>query len=61
MLAKQQNTSALAVFDLAVTLYPDNADAHDSLAEGYEANQETGAAIRHYRRSLELNPENRHA
>ncbi|NVE00668.1 serine hydrolase domain-containing protein [Massilia sp. BJB1822] len=61
LLAKQQNTSALAVFDLAVTLYPDNADAHDSLAEGYEANQETGAAIRHYRRSLELNPENRHA
>lgn len=61
LLAKQRNESARAVLELAVRLYPDNANAHDSLAEAHEANQASSLAIRHYRRSLELDPENRHA
>jgi CubicO group peptidase (beta-lactamase class C family) len=61
LLAKRQNKSALAILDLSARLYPDNANAHDSLAEAYEANQATEPAIRHYRRSLELDPGNRNA
>ena len=61
LLAKQQTKSAIVVLDFAARLYPDNANAHDSLAEAYAANKETEPAIRHYRRSLELNPRNRNA
>jgi CubicO group peptidase (beta-lactamase class C family) len=61
LLAKQQTKPAVAVLELAVRLYPDSADAHDSLGEAYEADKATGLAIKHYRRSLELNPQNRNA
>lgn len=61
LLAKQQNKAAVSVLQLATTLYPDNANAHDSLAEAYEASKQTELALRHYRRSLELDPANRNA
>lgn len=61
LLAKRKNKEAVAVLALAAQRYPDNANAHDSLAEAYEADRDTAAAIRHYRRSLALNPENRNA
>lgn len=52
---------AVAVLGLATRLYHDSANAHDSLAEGYEAAGEPAPALRHYRRSLELNAGNAHA
>lgn len=61
LLSRRQNAAALAVFQLAVARYPDNADAHDNLAEAYQADGATEAAIRHYRRSLELDAGNRNA
>ncbi len=61
LLAKRQNKAAVAVLALAAQRYPDNANAHDSLAEAYEADRDTAAAVRHYQRSLALNPENRNA
>jgi CubicO group peptidase (beta-lactamase class C family) len=61
LLARHQNKSAIVVLGLATRLYPDNANAHDSLAEAYETDAATTLAIQHYRRSLELNPQNRNA
>jgi CubicO group peptidase (beta-lactamase class C family) len=61
LLGKKQNKPAIAVLELATQLYPDNGNAHDSLAEAYETDHATEPAIRHYRRALELNPQNRNA
>ncbi|MDQ1815771.1 serine hydrolase [Massilia sp. CCM 9210] len=61
LLSRKQLKPAIAVLGLATRLYPDSANAHDSLAEAYQALDDHALAIRHYRRSLELNPENRNA
>ncbi|NYS34433.1 hypothetical protein HZZ02_12055, partial [Streptococcus danieliae] len=61
LLGRQQLKQALAVFQLGVQLYPQGANGHDSLAEAYEADGATALAVTHYRRSLELDPGNKHA
>jgi CubicO group peptidase (beta-lactamase class C family) len=61
LLARHETKPAIAVLELAVRLYPDDANAHDSLGEAYAADQATALAIQHYRRSLELNPQNANA
>jgi CubicO group peptidase (beta-lactamase class C family) len=52
---------AVEVFKLNVALYPRSALAYDSLAEAYQAAGDEAAAIKNYRRSLELDPKNRRA
>ena len=61
LLRQQRTSDALAVFKLAVQLYPDSANGHDSLAEAGEAAGDQALAISHYRRSVELDADNRHA
>ena len=61
LLRQQQTANALAVFQLAVQLYPDSANGHDSLAEAGEAAGDQALAVKHYRRSLELDAGNTHA
>lgn len=61
LLAKRETKPAIAVLELAVRLYPDDANAHDSLGEAYAADHANELAIKHYRRSLQLNPQNRNA
>jgi CubicO group peptidase (beta-lactamase class C family) len=61
LLGAGKQKEALAVFALAVRLYPDSGNAHDSLAEGYEASGANALAIEHYRQSLALEPGNQHA
>jgi pimeloyl-ACP methyl ester carboxylesterase len=61
LLGHGERAAALDVFQINVALRPASANAHDSLAEGYEATGDSAAAIRHYRRALELNPAGRHA
>gem|GEM_PF-621367 len=56
-----REAEAVTVFQLAVRLYPDSANAHDSLAEAYLANGFQEKAIASYRRSMELNPQNTNA
>ncbi|TGD83218.1 alpha/beta fold hydrolase [Hymenobacter wooponensis] len=53
--------AALAIFRLGTELYPTSFNLFDSLAEADEHNQDTASAIAHYRRSLELNPQNTNA
>lgn len=61
LLSKHQRKPAIAVLNLEANLYPGSANAHDSLAEAHEADGATELAIVHYRRSLELDPNNGHA
>ncbi len=52
---------ALEVFKLNVSLFPDSANAYDSLGEAYLIRGDTDSAIRCYEKSLELNPSNSNA
>lgn len=56
-----QPQQAVHIFRLATLVYPDSANAFDSLAEGYAEAGDKAAAIKHYRRSLELDPNNQNA
>jgi pimeloyl-ACP methyl ester carboxylesterase len=52
---------AVGVFELNASLYPASWSAHDSLGEAYADRGRKDEAIRSYKRSLELNPENKNA
>ncbi len=52
---------ALALFKLNVELYPQAWNAYDSLAEAYMESGNKEEAVRNYKRSIELNPDNRNA
>jgi tetratricopeptide (TPR) repeat protein len=52
---------AIAVFELNTQTFPDSANAWDSLGEAVMASGEHAAAIRYYRKSLELDPQNSNA
>lgn len=47
---------ALAVFALIARKFPQSANAHDSLAQAWRVNGDTGNAIREYQRVLDLDP-----
>lgn len=53
--------AAIALFELNVETHPDAWNVYDSLGEGFMVAGDREAAIRNYRRSLELNPENENA
>ena len=61
LLLAGQRRQAVEIFRLATLVYPDSANAFDSLADGYDQVGDKAAAIKHYRRSLELNPSNKNA
>jgi dienelactone hydrolase len=52
---------AVEIFKLNVEQYPQGFNAYDSLGEAYLAAGERALAIKNYRRSLELNPQNTNA
>lgn len=52
---------AVRVFQLNVEAYPKSGNVYDSLAEGYLDAGDKARAIANYRRSLQLNPDNRGA
>lgn len=61
LLEKGQTGSAVAVFELNTEVYPESANAWDSLGEAAAKAGDTAAALSHYRKSLELNPKNPNA
>jgi Tfp pilus assembly protein PilF len=61
LLARRRIAEAIRVFSWNVEHYPTSANAYDSLGEAYAAAGDTSAAVRSYRRSLELNPQNANA
>ena len=60
-LGKDRPEDAVAVFRLYVALYPESANAYDSLGEALMTTGQLEDAIANYRRSLELNPANGNA
>jgi len=52
---------AIEIFKLNVEAYPDSWNVYDSLAEAYMNDGQTDLAIIYYKKSLELNPENKNA
>jgi hypothetical protein len=56
-----REAEAVGVFELNAFLYPGSWNAQDSLGEAYDARGRKAEAIRSYKRSLELNPDNGNA
>jgi tetratricopeptide (TPR) repeat protein len=61
LLRGERPASAVRVFELSVAEHPASSNAFDSLGEGYLRAGRREEAIRSYRRSLELDPENGNA
>ena len=57
LLAAGDTAEAVAMFRLNVERHPDSWNVHDSLGEGLAAAGATTAAVRSYRKALELAPE----
>ncbi len=60
-LANGDIATAISVFELNTVTFPDSANAWDSLGEALMAKGAHEVAIRYYRKSLELDPENSNA
>ena len=52
---------AIELFKINVLAYPDSWNVYDSLAEAYMINGDKELAIKNYKKSLELNPDNTNA
>lgn len=61
LLGERRIKEAIEIFKLNVAVYPDGFNTYDSLGEAYLANNERELAIKNYKRSLELNPQNTNA
>ena len=56
-----QLDNALEILKLNAESFPESANVYDSLAEAYMASGNNEAAIKNYKRSLELDPNNKNA
>jgi len=61
LLGEERVDEAVAIFQMAVDLYPESSNVYDSLGEAYMVAGETAPAIWNYRKSLELDAENSNA
>ncbi len=61
LLQMKKVTDAIEIFKLNVEVYPQAANAYDSLGEGYKVHGDKDLAIANYKRSLELDPKNLNA
>ncbi|EZH71351.1 hypothetical protein ATO12_08150 [Aquimarina atlantica] len=61
LIKKDKLKEAIEIFKLNVEYYPNSANVYDSLGEAYLLNTEKEAALFNYKKSLELNPDNRNA
>jgi CubicO group peptidase (beta-lactamase class C family) len=61
LLQRNRVAEAIEVFKLNVADYPQSANVYDSLAEAYMKSGERELAVRNYKRSVELNPDNTNA
>ncbi|MFC1726111.1 alpha/beta hydrolase-fold protein [candidate division KSB1 bacterium] len=61
LLGMDRMDDALEIFKLNVELYPKSGNTHDSLGEAYMNKGDKKLAVKHYKKSLELNPENNNA
>ncbi len=59
LLAQNKYQSAIKIFKLAATEFPDHANAFDSLAEAYYISGNLKAALLNYQASVKLDPQNK--
>ncbi|MEE9363570.1 MAG: serine hydrolase [Cellulophaga sp.] len=60
-LNKKQAKNAIKIFQLLVSEFPENANSYDSLAEAYYHDGQKKLSLLNYRKSLELNNQNKNA
>jgi len=60
-LMRSDISKAIAFFTLNAENFPNSSNAFDSLAEAYEALGDKEKAIKNYKKSFDLNPNNEHA
>ncbi len=58
LLALSKTKDAIEIFKLNVEMFPDSFNAYDSLGEAYFADGDKDLALKNYRKSVEMNPEN---
>jgi len=61
LLGQERTRDAIRIFELNVAEHPQSANAYDSLGEALMKKGDRDRAIASYRKSLELNPENKNA
>ena len=61
LLGTGQIGAAIVIFQLNTDLFPESSNSWDSLAEAFMTHGDEEKAIEYYRKSLELNPDNRNA
>lgn len=61
LMGKERINDAIAIFKLNVAAFPEASNPYDSLGEGYMKNGDKELAIKNYKKSLELNPDNTNA
>jgi tetratricopeptide (TPR) repeat protein len=61
LLGQDKTAEAIELFKLAALDYPQSANAYDSLGEAYMKDGQNDLAIKNYKKSLEINPDNNNA
>ncbi len=61
LLALKKFKESIAIFKLAISEFPNDANLYDSLAEAYYTNKQYDLSELNYRKSLEMNPKNTNA
>ena len=61
LMGKGRMKDAIEIFKLNVEMYPQSANVYDSLAEAHMNDGQKELAIKNYKKSLELNPDNTNA
>lgn len=61
LLQMKKVTEAIEIFKLNVEMYPQSANAYDSLGEGFMVHGEKDLSIANYKKSVELDPKNTNA
>lgn len=61
MIRENRIDDALELFKLNAEEYPNSSNVYDSLGEAWMILGNKGMAVQNYKRSLELNPENKNA
>jgi tetratricopeptide (TPR) repeat protein len=61
LLGRNEIDKAIAVFYVNATLYRNDANVYDSLAEAYEKNGDAEKALKMYQKAVEINPKSEHA
>ena len=61
LLSEKKINESIAIFKLAISEFPTDANLYDSLGEAYYINKQYDLALENYKKSIELNPNNTNA